>query len=167
MDGAIPYIDQFLQWCQKYGIKAFIDIHCHKGSQNGFDNSGQAMLLKWTSNLTMYPAGLVTFEHWPVRTAHWLGDYNVYLNKYPNINDAHIQHSLEVVRIITEKYKNNPAVLGLEPVNEPWEMSPMPVLKQFYWDAFLIVKSIAPHWKFFIHDSFRFSPYFWGGFMAK
>ena len=166
MDGGAAYVDQLLNWANASGIEVLIDIHCHIGSQNGFDNSGRSMLVEWTSNLTMYPAGLVTFEHWPVRTAHWLGPYDVYSNTYPSINWAHIMHSLDTIRIITERYKNHPAVMGLEPVNEPWEMSPIPVLKKYYWEGYLIVKSIAPTWKYVIHDSFRFFTNIWGGFMA-
>lgn len=52
----------------------------------------------------------------------------------------------------------DPAVLGVEPVNEPWELTPIKWLKKFYWDAYLIVKRRAPYWKFIMHDSFRFTP---------
>ena len=166
VDGGLAYIDQFLTWAAKYNINVFIDIHCQIGSQNGFDNSGQAMDVKWSSNTTSYPTALTTFEHWPVRAARWLGDFNRFNLTYEVINYAHIQHSLDTIQIIVDLYKNNPAVIGLEPVNEPFEQSPVPVLKQFYWDGYLVVKESAPHWKYIMHDSFRFSTDIWGSFMA-
>ena len=62
-------------------------------------------------------------------------------------------------------YKDKPAVLGMEPVNEPWQYTPIEELKRFYWEGYLIVKSIAPDWKFIMHDAFRFNVDTWGGFM--
>jgi glucan 1,3-beta-glucosidase len=54
---------------------------------------------------------------------------------------------------------------GIEPVNEPWELTPLHVLKDFYWSCYKKVKDIAPHWKFVMHDSFKFGTASWGGFM--
>ena len=33
-------------------------------------------------------------------------------------------------------HKDNAAVWGLEPVNEPWQYTPLETLKKFYWDAY-------------------------------
>ena len=165
MDGGVQYVDQFLSWANASGIQVYIDIHCHIGSQNGFDNSGKATRVEWISNMTSYPPGMVTFAHWPVRSADWLGEFNTYNLTYDVINYEHIQHSFDTIQIIVDTYKDHPAVMGLEPINEPFEQSPLPVLKQFYWDGYLIVKQSAPHWKYIMHDSFRFSTDIWGGFM--
>ena len=73
---------------------------------------------------------------------------------------------MEVVSLIAETYKNHPAVLGIEPLNEPWQYTPLEPLKRFYWEAYLAVKNVAPHWKFVIHDAFRFDTDSWGGFLA-
>jgi glucan 1,3-beta-glucosidase len=59
---------------------------------------------------------------------------------------------------LVDRYAGHPAVLGVEPVNEPWELTPIEALKSYYWDAYLIVKRKAPYWKFIMHDSFRFTP---------
>ena len=67
---------------------------------------------------------------------------------------------------MVEKYKDHPAVYGLEPVNEPWEFTPIDKLKRYYWNGYLIVKESAPDWKYVIHDSFRLDPNIWGGFMS-
>jgi glucan 1,3-beta-glucosidase len=162
----LDYVDQLLDWAYAAGLSVLIDIHAHRDSQNGFDNSGQTMGFQWTSALNTEPAGLVTFQHWPMRTARWMGEFDLDTISYTNINRDNIDHSLEVIRIIVDKYKGHPAVLGLEPVNEPWQYTPIEELKQFYWEAFLIVKRNAQYWKFIMHDSFRFTPDVWGGFMA-
>ena len=35
------------------------------------------------------------------------------------------------------RYKDLPSVLGIEPVNEPWEYTPLATLKEFYWLGYL------------------------------
>jgi len=56
-DGSTEYIDQLLGWADEYGIKVLFDIHAMKGSQNGFDNSGQARRIEWTSSFNSMPQG--------------------------------------------------------------------------------------------------------------
>jgi aryl-phospho-beta-D-glucosidase BglC (GH1 family) len=63
---------------------------------------------------------------------------------------------------IVDRYADHPAVLGIEPVNEPWQFTPIDALKRFYWEGYLIVKRRAPYWKYIIHDAFRFDENTWG-----
>lgn len=42
MNGAAEHIEWVLDMCAKYNITVLLDVHANKGSQNGFDNSGQA-----------------------------------------------------------------------------------------------------------------------------
>jgi len=70
--GALDYVDKLLDWAHKYNLTVLIDIHGLKDSQNGFDNSGQSLGFEWTSVLNTEPKSLVTFEHWPIRTAQWM-----------------------------------------------------------------------------------------------
>jgi len=165
-DGALDYVDNLLDWAYDNNLNVLIDIHGVKGSQNGFDNSGQAQGFEWTSVLNTVPAGDVTFEHWPIRSAGWMGEFDRYTAGYKNINYDNIQHALDVIQIIVDMYKSYPAVLGIEPVNEPWQYTPIDELKNFYWEGYLIVKQSAPFWKYIMHDSFRLDPSVWGGFMA-
>lgn len=44
MEGADEWIDWMYDTCAKYNISVLMDIHTAKGSQNGFDNSGQASI---------------------------------------------------------------------------------------------------------------------------
>eukprot|EP00588_Corethron_pennatum_P017258 CAMPEP_0194307134 /NCGR_PEP_ID=MMETSP0171-20130528/3994_1 /TAXON_ID=218684 /ORGANISM="Corethron pennatum, Strain L29A3" /LENGTH=820 /DNA_ID=CAMNT_0039059029 /DNA_START=105 /DNA_END=2567 /DNA_ORIENTATION=+ len=164
-DGALEFVDRLLEWCEKYSISVLLDVHAQKGSQNGFDNSGQAMEVRWTSKINAYPAGLVTFEHWNQRTASWLGKFSRELFAVPEVDHGNIAHSLKVIEEIVRLYRYSSVIYGVEPVNEPWEWSPMEVLKSFYWEGYLIVKRDAPKWKFVMHDSFRFDVNIWKGFM--
>ena len=41
-------------------------------------------------------------------------------------------------------------MLGVEALNEPWQFTPLDVLKAFYWDAYWAVRAAAPHWLFVI-----------------
>ena len=55
-------------------------------------------------------------------------------------------------------------MLGVEALNEPWQFTPLDVLKAFYWDSYWAVRSAAPRWLFVIQDSFRLDA--WGDYMA-
>ena len=70
-----------------------------------------------------------------------------------------------MIQEIVDRYSGHPGVLGLEPINEPWQYTPIDVLKNFYWEGYLIVKKSAPYWKYIMHDSFRLDTKIWGGFM--
>ena len=94
-----------------------------------------------------------------------MGDFDYLTNSYPTINRANIDHALDVLQIIVDRYKGHPAVMGLEPVNEPWEHTPIDELKKYYWEGYLKVKRDAPYWRYVMHDSFRPSVDVWGGFM--
>ena len=50
-DGALEYVDNLLDWAYSRGLSVLIDVHTMKDSQNGFDNSGQARGIEWTSAL--------------------------------------------------------------------------------------------------------------------
>lgn len=163
--GSIEALDKMLDVIHKYDIDVLIDIHAHRGSQNGFDNSGMSHKVQWTSLASTLPIGTTTFEHWPIREAEWVGTFDREHRNYSSINYENIHHSLMSLKKLTEYYKGHPAILGVQPINEPWELTPIEVLKQFYWDGYLQTKRIAPKWKFVMHDSFRFGTPFWGGFM--
>jgi len=165
-DGALEYVDTLLDWAYANGLNVLLDIHTMKDSQNGFDNSGQTMGFQWTTALNNEYVQEQTFEHWPIRDARWLGTFDQETATYTSINRENIQHSLEVIERIVDRYKLHPAVQGLEPVNEPWQYTPIEELKRFYWEGYLIVKKNAPYWKYVMHDSFRLDPDIWGGFMA-
>ena len=84
-----------------------------------------------------------------------MGHFDQETASYPKINYDNIQHSLDVIAEMVDKYSGHPAIVGLEPLNEPWNFCPIDVLKRFYWEGYLIVKRGAPYWKYMMHDSFR------------
>ena len=75
-------------------------------------------------------AGLTTFEHWPIRTAKWMGEFDPTSATYSSINEENIKHALKVIEQVVKRYAGHPAVLGLEPVNEPWQYTPIERLKR-------------------------------------
>uniref|UniRef100_A0AAV1UPP4 X8 domain-containing protein n=1 Tax=Peronospora matthiolae TaxID=2874970 RepID=A0AAV1UPP4_9STRA len=164
-DGAVSELDRVADLALKYDIDLLLDIHGLIGSQNGFDNSGMSSSVKWTSTATALPVGTTSFEHWPLRSAGWAGEFDSATNTYRNVNYEHLKHSLDTVTAIVNRYAEHPAVLGLEPVNEPWEYTPIWLLKDYYWKSYKRVKARAPHWKFVLHDSFRFGVQYWSQFM--
>ena len=48
------------------------------------------------------------------------------------INEENIEWGLKNVEVLMERWGHHPAVYAFEPVNEPWEHSDMPTLKDFY-----------------------------------
>ncbi|TDH70339.1 hypothetical protein CCR75_002902 [Bremia lactucae] len=164
-EGAIDALDRVADLANKYKIDLLLDIHGLVGSQNGFDNSGMASSVKWTSIASTRPVGTTTFEHWTVRSAEWAGEFDPVTNSYKSINYEHLNHSLRTVAAIVDRYAHHPAIIGLEPVNEPWELTPIDLLKEYYWKSYKRVKARAPHWKFVLHDSFRFGVAYWSQFM--
>ena len=166
-------------------------------SQNGFDNSGQAV------NVTWLPDGQ-SFAHWPCRSAGWQGTFDPLTMTYSSISWDNIRTSVYVLQVtpsaiprrnscaqffrrnssvairrnsaqfserpsvdvqhIASTLRHYPAVLGVEALNEPWQFTPLDVLKAFYWDSYWAVRAAAPRWLFVIQDSFRLDA--WGDYMA-
>ena len=43
------YVDRILDIAYANGLSVLLDVHAMKGSQNGFDNSGQSLGFQWTT----------------------------------------------------------------------------------------------------------------------
>lgn len=43
----VKYLDNAIQWAEKYHLQVLIDFHAARGSQNGFDNSGREGTVGW------------------------------------------------------------------------------------------------------------------------
>jgi len=162
MDGASDMVQWILDTCAKYNIKVLIDVHTAKGSQNGFDNSGQTSLLVWRNE--------TSFSHWGNAAANWLGDFdwtdkavagNYNGGFYRNVNYANIQRSLNMTLNLLKTYGAHSAFYAFEPVNEPWWLTDLVVLKDFYRKVRKQVQRYAPQAKFVFHDSFRYDATVW------
>ena len=163
--GSLKRVDAVLDMAHRHNLSVLLDVHAVKGSQNGFDNGGETMGLAWTSTVRDLGTDAITFEHWPRRSAAWMGAWNKHTGLYDSIDYANLNFTLDVLGRIADRYADHPAVLGIEPVNEPWNWSPLDILKDFYWRGYLTIKRRAPKWRYVIHDSFRFTADAWGGFM--
>lgn len=124
MDGAMAKIDWMMDTCHKYNISVWMEIHAMKDSQNGFDNSGRATQLNWI-NETHY-------VHWPTRSSFWLGHWNLTTGAYDQLYPENVKRSIRISIDILKKWGRHPAFAAFQPVNEPWEFSHLPLLKEFY-----------------------------------
>ena len=52
MDGALDELERVLRLCDKYNLRAILDLHAVKGSQNGLDNSGDSNSIEWVSTVS-------------------------------------------------------------------------------------------------------------------
>ncbi|PPR01922.1 hypothetical protein CVT24_001261 [Panaeolus cyanescens] len=53
IQGQLPWLHAAVDWARVHGLKIIVDLHGLPGSQNGFDNSGQAMSYpRWHTNST-------------------------------------------------------------------------------------------------------------------
>lgn len=158
--GSLDFLDKIIRWCGDNNIGVLLDVHAMRDSQNGYDNSGKAMEVIWnTSDPTVS-----TFQHWPIRSALWAGQYDIETASYLTTNMSNIEHSIEVVRQIVLRYRDNSVVVGVEPANEPWQEIPIDVIQYFYWECYKLVRKMAPRWVILFHDSFRFNVETWGTF---
>ena len=158
-DGSIEHLDKILSYMNKYNFKIIIDIHAWKDSQNGFDNSGQTKNIN-TTVIHNSNNSILYYEHWNIRSAEWIGTFDVINKEYTNINYNNIEHTLNVINIVLNKYKEYPNIWGLCPINEPWEYTPEVILKYFYKKVYDYFIEIWDNNKVLIlHDSFR--PFLW------
>ena len=153
MDGSDDKISWFLDTAAKYNLKVLLDIHAAKGSQNGFDNSGKAWQLNWLNE--------THFQHWSMLNASWMGHWDIDTQQYTSIDNTNIQNSVNVVEALMNKWGNHPAVYALEPINEPWWLSDLNVLKDFYRSCRSVIKSINSKVLFVFHDAFQTDSAVW------
>jgi len=150
-DKSIYYLDKLFDYADQLNLNILLDIHALKDSQNGFDNSGQAKNI-----ITHKKNNILYFDHWNHRSADWIGDYNLTTKKYDNINYNNIQFTLRIVEIILNRYENKKSFWGLEPINEPWEFTPINELKRFYKEVYnIFIRKNLKHKNLIFHDSFR------------
>lgn len=81
-------------------------------------------------------------------------------------NQANIQLSLEVVKLLASRYKNNPSLTGIELLNEPHWTIPRRVLNSYYSQAYGMIRGIAgENVAILINDHYK--PGFWKKFTEK
>jgi glucan 1,3-beta-glucosidase len=167
-EGALAELDRALDLAHKYGMRVLLDLHGVRGSQNGFDNSGRTSELQWTQVPGMPPAGAVqsSFSHWPLQAPGWIGQFDRAAWRTVSINYTQLDLTIGTLAAIADMYGGHPAVFGLQPLNEPWQHTPIGPLKRFYWEGYKVVARRAPHWKYVLSDSFRPEVKIWAPFMT-
>ncbi|KAG8465233.1 hypothetical protein KFE25_012596 [Diacronema lutheri] len=88
---SIEYVDRAVGWAEEYGLRVVLDLHGVPGSQNGFDNSGEA--------------------HRP--------PFGVRFDAHAWLSDANVNVTLGVLRRVAARYANSSAVVQMGLVNEP------------------------------------------------
>lgn len=143
--GCITELDKAFCWAEKYGLKILIDLHTAPYGQNGFDNGGICGVCKWC--------------------------------KMPE----EVEFVLSVLERLARRYGEREGLWGIEVLNEPmleivWELMDIPkryppvdaemaegssgiseaFLKQFYLDAYKVLRSAMPEEKYVVfHDGFQ------------
>ncbi|KAG8458494.1 hypothetical protein KFE25_003029 [Diacronema lutheri] len=172
--GALHELDRVLDLAHAYGMRVLLDLHGVKDSQNGFDNSGRMAAIEWTQVPVMPPAGGVassgavqsTFSHWALQSPGWIGEFDRKKWKTVTLNWGNVDWAIGTLCLIAEMYKDHPAIFGLQPLNEPWQYTPIGPLKRYYFEGYKAVKRRAPKWKYVLSDSFRPVIDIWAPFMT-
>jgi len=135
----LHHLDRGVQLAKKYGLKVLLDLHGAPLSQNGFDNSG----LTCTN---FYRSGKC-----PTNCPDKLG-----WGQDADNNFESLRLTLETLKKITLRYKDQDHIYGIQLVNEPWLTIDIDLLKNWYMEAYTELRSIAPKsWNIVMHDSFR------------
>lgn len=140
----ISHLDRGLDLAHKYGIKVLLDMHTAPGSQNGFDNSG--IVCK-----------TMQYGNSPATDTQEIPQFA--------LNHSNMELATKILKKVALRYKDHPAVWGLEFVNEPYWGIDLDVLKQWYVDTYHTLRHIIPNWQLVMEESFR--PYAWTDFMKN
>ena len=155
------YVDRIIDWCGKYNISVYLDIHTAIGSQNGFDNGGKAGEIFWT-NIGEYtkinnPTWLMDNNNSDIiiNASNFIPVYNLN-SSLPNYNSLNFT-SLVIDNIINQYSKNNIVAGILDVTNEPSSSSDqsLNILKEWYQTIDNQINNKAPHWRRIYHDSFK------------
>jgi aryl-phospho-beta-D-glucosidase BglC (GH1 family) len=124
----VEELERVLDLCVKYNVTVLLDVHAVRGSQNGLDNSGDSGHVRWfrgerekeketdkQSGTGKERETVLMYEHWRIRGGDWSGFYDETTQSFVSLNETNLLHTLEVVRRITLKYRNHPAVIGIQP----------------------------------------------------
>ncbi len=151
--GCEAYLDKAFDWAEKYGLQIMIDLHTVPGSQNGYDNGGLTGVCKWCKNPDEVKFALSVLDRLGERYGARKGLYGIEVLNEP------ISWLVYVSAPSTGKARDKEEAKGSGHV-------PMPFLKQFYQDAYAILrKHLAESKTIVFHDGFRLGS--WGDFFVK
>ena len=105
-------------------------MHAVKGSQNGYDNSGQSNRTKWLSENV--------FNHLAI--GEWMGEFDLLHLHYKSIDQDNIDWAVDTIQGLLTEWGDHEALYAIEPVNEPWFFSHISTLFSFYRDVRAMMK---------------------------
>ncbi len=147
-DSYLDQLQQRLDWAYQAGIWVILDMHEDVyGEGFGFDGAP-----RWTCDASHY-AAFKPAAIWSLSNL----DPNVVACVDGFYSSPTLQaHFLEAWRRVAARFANHPAVLGFDPLNEPFWGSQAPsvfeagTLETFYESVTSTVRGQAPHWLAFI-----------------
>lgn len=83
--GQEEYLENAINWCRKYGLHMWIDLHGMPGSQNGFDNSGLRDHLDWLNVTSNYNLGMEVLYY--IQDKYGQPEYNDAVSGIENLNE--------------------------------------------------------------------------------
>lgn len=122
MDGSADKVQWFYDTAHKYGIKVLMDLHAIKDSQNGYDNSGQVMVIDWSdkNHFTRNSQG------------KWWGTWHADTKTYDPINYDNFKRGLQIHENLLKRWGSHPAFYAFQPLNEPQTNPILDLLKDWY-----------------------------------
>lgn len=125
--GGWKYFVRAVHWCRELGLTVWADLHGAPGSENGFDNSGQYL-------------GKSTCDGW---------------SKHPKRVERTLEILTDLARGIVEEGIDD-VVTGFGILNEPFADCDQHVLRNYYDDAFTVLRAIlGENVAVFVGDTFR------------
>lgn len=95
--GQEDYLIKTIEWCRKYGLKMWIDLHGIPGSQNGFDNSGRRDTYEWMMYRDNYDLGIQVLQY--IYDKYTGPRYDDVIIGYQNLNEP-LHNAYEIPRIV-------------------------------------------------------------------
>ncbi len=83
--GQEEYLQRAIEWCRKYGLHVWVDLHGMPGSQNGFDNSGLRGDANWLNVTTNYELGNEVLYY--MQDRYGKGEFNDVISGIENVNE--------------------------------------------------------------------------------
>lgn len=143
--GCIEYVDQAMDYAEKYGLKVLIDLHTVPGGQNSYDNGGITGVCKWHRNPKEVAYVLYVLERLGKRYGHRKGLLGIEVLNEP------ISFRVYLFAPSRKQALDQGEAIGSSHV-------PMRFLKTFYKEAYETLRAVmAPEKLIVFHDGFRLS----------
>ncbi|MDD2238217.1 MAG: glycoside hydrolase family 5 protein, partial [Kiritimatiellae bacterium] len=139
LEKGFEQLDRVIGWCAQYGMKVILDMHsCPGGQSTVLSGDPEYMYYTWNED----------WNGWEERGVAGLWVYDqTYFQRTGRTPESNIQRTVDIWRRIAERYRNEPALLGYELMNEP-------ILPDVSWSNLLretciqitdAIRSVDPH----------------------